>query len=44
MMPAPRAREQASKLDDGFALDLLRSIRCGLIITDHAAAIRFINE
>ena len=43
-MPAPRAREQASKLDDGFALDLLRSIRCGLIITDHAAAIRFINE
>lgn len=30
--------------DDGFALDLLRSIRCGLVITDHSASIRFINE
>lgn len=41
MAPVPDKKHDG---DDGFALDLLRSIRCGLIITDHSASIRFINE
>ena len=40
---APSMRLQHSE-DDGFALDLLQSMRCGLIITDRDGVIRFMNE
>ncbi|MFQ5718315.1 MAG: nitrogen regulation protein NR(II) [Acidobacteriota bacterium] len=46
-MVSPRTDSRTSEAaldDDGFALDLLRSMRCGLLIGDEHQTIRFINQ